>query len=109
MRAANSWIGAPSTGRSSTTMMKSKSAWPRNPRKSLAASGVFKEPIVTEIVEFTNFYPAEEYHQDYSRKNPLRYKYYRWNSGRDQFLEKVWGAKAEDPADPPGRQFYQTQ
>ena len=74
-------------------------------KEKLAASGVFKEPIVTEIVEFTNFYPAEEYHQDYSHKNPLRYKYYRWNSGRDQFLQKVWGAKAEDPADPPGDNF----
>ena len=57
---------------------------------------------------FTNFYPAEEYHQDYYKKNPLRYKYYRWHSGRDQFLEKVWGEKraGDPPADPPGGQKY---
>ncbi len=74
-------------------------------KEKLAASGVFKKPLVTEIVAFTNFYPAEEYHQDYARKNPIRYKYYRWNSGRDQFLEKVWGGKTADPADPPGDNF----
>jgi peptide methionine sulfoxide reductase msrA/msrB len=60
-------------------------------KEELARSGVFKKPIATEIVKFTNFYPAEGYHQDYAHKNPVRYKYYRWHSGRDQFLEKVWG------------------
>jgi peptide-methionine (S)-S-oxide reductase len=52
----------------------------------------FKEPIVTEIVAYTEFYPAEDYHQDYYIKNPLRYKYYRYNCGRDQRLEALWGA-----------------
>jgi peptide-methionine (S)-S-oxide reductase len=51
----------------------------------------FKEPIVTEIVAYTEFYPAEDYHQDYYTKNPLRYKYYRYNCGRDQRLEALWG------------------
>jgi peptide methionine sulfoxide reductase msrA/msrB len=60
-------------------------------KASLAASGRFKEPIVTEILPASKFYLAEEYHQDYVHKNPLRYKYYRWNSGRDQFLQKAWG------------------
>jgi peptide methionine sulfoxide reductase msrA/msrB len=60
-------------------------------KAALAASGRFKEPIVTEILPATTFYPAEEYHQGYARKNPIRYKYYRWNSGRDQFLERIWG------------------
>ena len=58
-------------------------------RDKLAASGLFKEPIVTEITTAGPFYPAEDYHQDYYKKNPLRYNYYRWNSGRDQFLESV--------------------
>ena len=59
-------------------------------KKALETSKRFKKEIVTPIVKFKNFYEAEEYHQDYYRKNPLRYKYYRWNSGRDQFLEKAW-------------------
>jgi peptide methionine sulfoxide reductase msrA/msrB len=56
----------------------------------LAASGVFKKPIVTLILPLGPFYPAEEYHQNYYKKNPIRYHYYRYNSGRDQFLKKVW-------------------
>jgi peptide methionine sulfoxide reductase msrA/msrB len=60
-------------------------------KEDLSKSGKFNNPIVTEIIKFTKFYEAEEYHQDYYRKNPLRYKFYRYNSGRDQFLAKVWG------------------
>jgi peptide methionine sulfoxide reductase msrA/msrB len=60
-------------------------------RRALDASGRFKKSIVTEVIEAAKFYPAEEYHQDYYKKNPLRYKYYRRNSGRDQFLKKTWG------------------
>ncbi|MFW6230969.1 MAG: peptide-methionine (S)-S-oxide reductase MsrA [Nanoarchaeota archaeon] len=50
----------------------------------------FDEPIVTSIEEFMNFYPAEEYHQDYYKKNPLRYKFYRTGSGRDRYLDEQW-------------------
>jgi peptide methionine sulfoxide reductase msrA/msrB len=59
-------------------------------REELGKSGRFDKPIVTEILKFTKFYDAEEYHQDYYKKNPLRYNYYRYGSGRDQFLEKIW-------------------
>ncbi|HWP66459.1 MAG TPA: peptide-methionine (S)-S-oxide reductase MsrA [Candidatus Limnocylindria bacterium] len=68
-------------------------------KQALAASGRFAKPIVTRIVSFTTFYPAEEYHQDYARKNPIRYRFYRHGSGRDQFLEKHW--KTDPPAAPP--------
>jgi peptide methionine sulfoxide reductase msrA/msrB len=61
-------------------------------KAALAASGRFEKPLVTGIVPFTTFYPAEEYHQDYYKKNPLRYRFYRYGSGRDQFLDKVWAA-----------------
>ena len=60
-------------------------------KEELAKSGRFDEPIVTEIVKATTFYKAEDYHQDYYRKNPIHYKYYRFRSGRDQYLDKIWG------------------
>ena len=53
----------------------------------------FKSPIVTEITAAGPFYKAEEYHQDYHLKNPIRYKFYRFNCGRDARLEELWGKK----------------
>ncbi|UCF32210.1 MAG: peptide-methionine (S)-S-oxide reductase MsrA [bacterium] len=60
-------------------------------KERIARSGRFDGPIVTEIVEAGKFWPAEDYHQDYYLKKPVRYKYYRWGSGRDQYLIGVWG------------------
>ena len=60
-------------------------------KQALAQSGIFDKPIATEIVEGTKFYRAEDYHQDYYKKEALRYQMYRQHSGRDQFLTKVWG------------------
>lgn len=67
-------------------------------KAELAASGRFEDPIVTEIVDFDSFWPAEDYHQDYYKENPLRYKFYRYRSGRDQFLDRVWGDEKADAA-----------
>jgi peptide-methionine (S)-S-oxide reductase len=64
-------------------------------RQTLERSKPFREPIVTEITAATTFYAAEDYHQDYYKKNPLRYKFYRANCGRDNRLEQLWGKPAD--------------
>ena len=60
-------------------------------RQALAESGRYDEPVVIEIQPFRAFHDAEDYHQDYYKKNPVRYKFYTFNSGRYQFIDEVWG------------------
>ena len=62
-------------------------------KKALEESGQIKAKIVTESVPASEFYPAEEYHQKYYLKNPIRYKFYRFNCGRDQRLREIWSGK----------------
>ncbi|MEI7639209.1 MAG: peptide-methionine (S)-S-oxide reductase MsrA [Syntrophus sp. (in: bacteria)] len=74
-------------------------------KEVLNKSGRFDRPVMTEILPFGKFYAAEAYHQEYYRKNPLRYNGYRQGSGRDQFSEKVWGG-GQCPLPVAGGQSY---
>jgi peptide-methionine (S)-S-oxide reductase len=60
-------------------------------KSKAAVQARFKEPVQTEIAAAQTFYKAEDYHQDYHTKNPLRYKFYRFNCGRDARLQQLWG------------------
>jgi peptide-methionine (S)-S-oxide reductase len=66
-------------------------------RQKVESAGRLSQPIVTEISEAREFWPAEEYHQDYYKKNPLRYKVYRYRCGRDQRLQELWGGSLSVP------------
>ena len=59
-------------------------------KEDLGKNDIFDKPLVTPILPAVKFYAAEDYHQDYYKENPIRYKFYRSRSGRDQFLDKTW-------------------
>lgn len=65
-------------------------------KKNLVNEGIFSKPLVTPIIPATVFYAAEDYHQDYYKKSPLRYKLYRYGSGRDKFLDNTWESKKSE-------------
>ncbi|MCE0495195.1 peptide-methionine (R)-S-oxide reductase MsrB [Vibrio salinus] len=58
--------------------------------------GIYKKPLKTELIRFEKFWPAEQYHQDYYKKNKIRYTYYRYRSGRDQYLDTIFGEEREE-------------
>lgn len=60
-------------------------------KRAVEESKRFKEPVVTQVTMAAEFYPAEEYHQDFYKKNPIKYKFYKYNCGRAQRLETLWG------------------
>lgn len=64
--------------------------------QDIEALGVFKKPLKTELIEYTEFYVAEDYHQDYYKRNPIRYKYYRHGSGRDRYLDSIFGDERDE-------------
>jgi peptide methionine sulfoxide reductase msrA/msrB len=66
-------------------------AWAEQSKAELEKSGRYDKPIVTEISKASKFYAAEDYHQNYHKTHALKYKYYRFRSGRDQYLAKIWG------------------
>ncbi|MBN2033635.1 MAG: peptide-methionine (R)-S-oxide reductase MsrB [Deltaproteobacteria bacterium] len=75
-------------------------------KTAMENSGRFKRPIVTDILRFSKFYPAEDYHQDYFKRQSSHYKYYRQGSGRDRFIKGVWGEETNPATDSSGTTVY---
>ena len=65
----------------------------KSSKEQIKMTKPFSHPIVTPVLEAKTFWDAEDYHQDYYKKNPIRYKYYRNGCGRDKRIKQLWGAK----------------
>ena len=76
------------------THSKEQQVWAMESKKKLESIANLKLPIATRVVPLSNFYPAEEYHQNFHYKNPIRYKYYRFRCGRNERLMELWGSEA---------------
>jgi len=70
----------------------------RASKDKLDTSGLLNRPVATAISSASTFYPAEGYHQNYYQTNPVRYKYYKWNCGRQQRLDEIWKTDPQPPA-----------
>jgi peptide-methionine (S)-S-oxide reductase len=64
-------------------------------KQAIEQSKRFTQPVVTQVVKVSVFYPAEDYHQDFYKKNPIRYKFYKYTCGRAQRLEELWGVPSK--------------
>jgi peptide methionine sulfoxide reductase msrA/msrB len=83
--------------------------WAEASKADLQKSGKFQRPVVTKVLKAGAFYKAEDYHQDYYRTSPLRYKMYKTGSGRDQFIHKIWNDSAKKATPPgPDKRSYRT-
>jgi peptide methionine sulfoxide reductase msrA/msrB len=78
-------------------------------KKEIEKSGKFKKPNVTQILPFTSFYPAEQYHQNYHKKNPIKYRLYKSMSGRDSYIGRHWGGDSKKNKAHQKKTNYQTE